>query len=211
MAHSFHHVSYPVLSQEQCKNAKLYATREDFVKTLPNQIFFMEVGVAAGDFSEFVIQTCEPRLSVLIDLYNQKDILYVDGREPRYSSDENLQFVIDRMDKYRGIDIIQEDSLTALPRLLNRKEYFDFIYLDASHKYQDVVLDIEASCALLKDDGILGLNDYIWKDEDGREYGVILAVNKFLVANKDWEVIAFALHDKMYADIYLRRKMPQPV
>jgi predicted O-methyltransferase YrrM len=150
-------------------------------------------------------------LSVLIDLYNQKDIFYVDEREPRYSSDENLQFVIDRMDKYRGIDIIQEDSLTALPRLLNRKEYFDFIYLDASHKYQDVVLDIEASCALLKDDGILGLNDYIWTDEDGREYGVILAVNKFLVANKDWEVIGFALHDRMYADIYLRKKLTQPV
>jgi hypothetical protein len=211
MIKTFHNIPHSKLNQEQCKNAKLYATREDFVRTLPSKIFFMEVGVAAGDFAEFVIQTCDPQLSVLIDLYKQKDIFFVENNPPRYSADDNLQFVIDRMNKYRGIDIIQEDSMTALPRLTDRKEFFDFIYLDASHAYADIVLDIEGSCALLKENGILGINDYIWKDEHGDEYGVILAVNKFLTANQDWEIIGFALQDRMYGDIYLRKKLNQPV
>ena len=212
MIKQFHHLPHDQrLDQDQCKNAKVYASREDFIKTLSHGIEFIEVGVAAGDFAEFVIDTCKPTRVVLIDLYAQMDVFFMERNARRYTKEENLDFVINRMKKYKSVEVVQNDSLIALPELMRRNEFFDFIYLDASHLYQDIVLDIEASCALLKEFGILGLNDYIWKDEDGRQYGVIPAVNKFLEANKDWEVIAFALHDRMYADIYLRRKMPQPV
>lgn len=212
MIKQFHHLPQDQrLDQDQCKNAKVYASREDFVKTLSPNIDFIEVGVAAGDFSEFVINTCSPRRAVLIDLYAQMDVFFMEREPRRYTAEGNLDFVIERMKKYPGVEVIQKDSLIALPEIARRNELFDFIYLDASHEYQDIVLDIEASCSILREYGILGLNDYIWKDEDGRQYGVIPAVNKFLEANKDWEVIAFALHDRMYADIYLRRKMPQPV
>ena len=206
MIKSFHHLpDHQSLDQEQCKNTKVYASREDFIKTLPSDIEFIEVGVAAGDFAEFIMNTCRPRRAVLIDFYDQGDVFFMEKDPRRYTKEENLDFVINRMKKYSGVEIVQKDSLTALPELSRRNELFDFIYLDASHKYKDVILDIEASCSLLKENGILGLNDYIWKDEDGRQYGVIPAVNKFLEANKDWEIMAFAFHDRMYADVYLRK------
>ena len=209
MIKQFHHLpDHQALSQEQCKNAKVYASREEFVKTLPSHIDFIEVGVAAGDFAEFVITTCSTRRAVLIDFYYQMDVFFMEKEPRRYTKEENLDFVINRMKNYSGVEIIQKDSLIALPEFVRRKELFDFIYIDASHEYKDVILDIEASCHLLKEYGILGINDYIWKDEDGRQYGVIPAVNKFLEANKDWEIMAFALHDRMYADVYLRKIMP---
>lgn len=209
MIKQFDHLpDYQKLDHEQCKNAKVYASREDFIKTLPHGIEFIEVGVAAGDFSEFIMDTCKPKRAVLIDIYAEKDLFFLEPGLTRYTREENLDFVTNRMKKYLGVEIVQKDSFFALPEFVRRNELFDFIYLDASHEYRDVILDIEVSCNLLKEYGILGLNDYIWKDENGNQYGVIPAVNKFLEANKDWEIIAFAFHDRMYADVYLRKIMP---
>jgi hypothetical protein len=209
MINPFHHLpDHQKLDHEQCKNAKVYGSREDFIKTLPHDIEFIEVGVAAGDFSEFIMDTCKPKRAVLIDIYTEKDLFFLEPGLTRYTGEENLDFVTNRMKKYSGVEIVQKDSLKALPELVTKNELFDFIYIDASHEYKNVILDIESSCHLLKEYGILGLNDYIWKDENGTQYGVIPAVNKFLEANKDWEIIAFAFHDRMYADVYLRRIMP---
>jgi uncharacterized protein YciU (UPF0263 family) len=58
---------------------------------------------------------------------------------------------------------------------------------------------------LLSDNGIIGFNDYIYDDRYYNVYGVIETVCEFLDANKDWQVIGFALQEEMYADIYIQR------
>ena len=41
--------------------------------------------------------------------------------------------------------------------------YFDFIYIDGSHMASDVLSDAILSFELLKIDGIMGFDDYLWK------------------------------------------------
>lgn len=55
-------------------------------------------------------------------------------------------------------------------------EYFDFIYIDASHRYEDVKRDIESYLPKLKKDGIISGHDY----HEERWPGVTNAVNEIL-------------------------------
>jgi hypothetical protein len=40
-------------------------------------------------------------------------------------------------------------------------KFFDLVYIDASHRYEDVVLDAAQSLRVIKDDGLLIFNVYI--------------------------------------------------
>lgn len=42
------------------------------------------------------------------------------------------------------------------------KEKFDFIYIDASHKKEDVALDLSESWKILKAGGVIACDDYLW-------------------------------------------------
>lgn len=56
-------------------------------------------------------------------------------------------------------------SINALSKLITNKKsnYFDFIYLDGSHMASDVLSDAILSFQLLKINGIMGFDDYLWK------------------------------------------------
>ena len=53
-------------------------------------------------------------------------------------------------------------------------EYFDFIYIDASHKYEDIKRDLTLYLPKLKKDGIIAGHDYHTKQWPG----VVQAVNE---------------------------------
>ena len=195
------------ISQDQLKNAKMYTNRWEWVKDLPKNINVMEIGVASGDYSNHIINLLSPKLLYLIDLYDQCDpMLARPGQNKRYEIGENLNFIKERFKKHPEVIIVQEKSQLYLPKLVDLNNIkFDMIYIDASHIFEDVCLDIQYCTQLLNPNGILALNDYMFADENGEPYGVVQAVNRFLYANKDWEVIGFALDERMYADLYIRR------
>jgi predicted O-methyltransferase YrrM len=55
-------------------------------------------------------------------------------------------------------------SHEALPRLLNEGERFDVIYIDGSHLFEHVFLDLYYSARLLSDNGIVLLDDSTYPD-----------------------------------------------
>lgn len=196
------------ITMDQLINAKMYSGRNVWAESLPEGMSILEVGVAAADFSYRLLTEKKAEKIFLVDTFDNDEPLPLQTQQyRRYTRTTHLSFVQDRFKNYKNVTIIAGTSQKELPKI---KEQFDLIYLDAAHDYDSVVQDIENSIPLLKENGILAINDYIiWtKAEKGFEkYGVVDATNQFLAVNKDWEVIGFALSNEMFCDIYLRRKV----
>lgn len=73
--------------------------------------------------------------------------------------------------KDQQVEIIKNQSHLALASLMQTQyEQMDFIYVDGSHKADDVLSDLILSYYLLKDEGLMICDDYIWSTEPpGRE------------------------------------------
>jgi hypothetical protein len=200
------------ISQSQLENTKIFTNRWDWVKTLTPGIRVLEIGVAAGDYSEHILSLLNPEYIYLVDTFAQRDPeLARPGLTPRFFEGEGLDFVKNRLSKYSQVVCMQGRSQDVLPKIieqnksLDNKIKFDMIYIDASHKYEDFCQDLINSITLLSDDGIIAINDYVDSDSNGVPYGVVDGTNRFLHANKDWEVIGISLDTKMYLDLIIKR------
>ena len=69
-----------------------------------------------------------------------------------------------------GVDLtvikFKAHSWAALPDLLaqGKRNYFDFVYIDGSHKAADVLFDAVFSFELTKLGGVIIFDDYIWSE-----------------------------------------------
>lgn len=200
--------SYIPISQSQLNNAKIYTNRWAWIDSLPKNLDIIEVGVGSGDYSEHMMKRIQPNSLMLIDQYDQCDPQLARPDKPkRYSEEQHYDFIVNKFRQYDNVEIIKENSITLLPKLVDAGRKFDMIYIDASHAYEDSKEDISNASKLLRQNGILAINDYVSYVQE-EKYGVILATNEFLNNNKDWQVIGFALEENMMADIYLSRTVP---
>jgi predicted O-methyltransferase YrrM len=57
-------------------------------------------------------------------------------------------------------------SNKQLPKLLaeGKQGFFDFIYIDGSHQAPDVLLDAVLGFELLRDQGMMVFDDYLWQE-----------------------------------------------
>lgn len=187
-----------LISQDQLNNAKLYSTKFEFIKYLPKNANILEIGTLAGDYAELLLQT-KPLSIDLVDVFKANDWRDLN----RFNKEGHYNFVKNRFKNSPEVSLYKGYSHEILPTL-NKK--YDYIYIDANHDYEHASRDLELSLSLLADGGIIGLNDYIYDDADYIVYGVIETVCEFLDKNKNWEVIGFALQERMYADIYIKKR-----
>ena len=61
----------------------------------------------------------------------------------------------------KNIDVLKEKSFEALSNLITREQKFDLIYLDGSHKTEDVFSDLLLSTFLLNNKGLIIVDDYL--------------------------------------------------
>jgi Methyltransferase domain len=200
---------YPELTERHLREAKLYSSRKHLLADLKflRGGVIAEVGVAYGDFSEFILKTLEPKIFVAFDLFQMhnmpvawgvptsvtlKGMTHVDFYKNRFAS--------------RGDQVVIEvgNSNDTVP--CYQDKLFDMIYIDAAHDYEGVKRDAQAAAVKIKEDGVLIFNDYIMYDHLLQApYGVVRAVNELITA-EDWSVIGFALQPHMFCDIAIRRK-----
>jgi hypothetical protein len=204
----------PKISQDQLNNAKLFSSREEYAKSLPKGISYLEIGVAWGYSAEMFISTTQASESDLLDLYNQ-DLKCWSWRkfgscqcegmkhELLYTPENHEQYIKDKFKKYKS-KTIKGDCVKILPTI-NKK--YDFIYIDISNERLATRRTLELCSNLVNVGGIIGLNDYLIYDGiiEDMPYGTFQTVNEFLDKNKNWEVDALALHNLGFYDIYLRK------
>ena len=59
------------------------------------------------------------------------------------------------------VEIIQERSELALPRLAAQEYKFDFMFIDGAHEFANVLHDAEWAKKLVKPGGVLAMHDYL--------------------------------------------------
>lgn len=80
--------------------------------------------------------------------------------------DHNVALAIERAGHAVNLRKIKAESDLALSSLIHagESEAFDWIYVDGSHRSEDVLFDASASFRLLRSGGILVFDDYLWTD-----------------------------------------------
>ena len=173
------------LQPKHLADAKIFADRYNYIDTLPRHAVCAEVGVWKGEFSAYILQHSRPQRLHLIDID-----LHRFGVQGRFATAPVVTC-------HQGNSI---DILRSFP-----PNYFDWVYIDAGHTYDEVRADADAAVPAVKSDGVLIFNDYIfWSHTEARPYGVVHAVNEICV-NDGWKVVAFCLHEAMYCDIAIKR------
>lgn len=103
--------------------------------------------------------------------------------EARFKS--NTKKAIEDSGKEVKLNIHKFTSDIGLSRLLiaGYQEYFDFIYCDGSHETNDTLLDIILSFKLLKENGVMCVDDYLWHTDHRPIHRPKLAIDAFINLN----------------------------
>lgn len=180
------------------------APREKILEVLPKQRRWAEIGVFRGDFSQTILDVCQPSELHLIDPWHfDLDFDYfAPSKSSRFSDPEGWSKSIAAWtgapegvhinDHFDAIARDVASRFAADPRVtIHRKmahqaalevpdQYFDFVYVDGAHDYENVLRDLTCYAPKLKTGGVILGDDYC---EHGRmanaEYGVIGAVTHF--------------------------------
>jgi predicted O-methyltransferase YrrM len=94
-----------------------------------------------------------------------KDKVDMIGVEKKFNA--NTKLAMSKVDNPVQLVIHKEFSDTALSKMIaeGKKGYFDFIYIDGSHQAPDVLCDAILSFRLLKKNGVLAFDDYLWQEK----------------------------------------------
>jgi predicted O-methyltransferase YrrM len=100
------------------------------------------------------------------EAHGYKDLASVEKR-----FDRNVGLAISKAAHPIALHKVKSFSDGALASLLaeGKRGYFDFIYVDGSHRAPDVLCDAVLSFRLLRVGGVIAFDDYLWEDETRKE------------------------------------------
>jgi len=177
-------MDFQKLSDSHVCDAELLIDRNKLLDRLPKNATVAELGVDTGGFSKRIYSITNPEKLYLVDPWGSE----------RYG-EEKLNSVIksfsEEVEKEEVI-ILRERSETALKQFDD--QFFDWVYIDTTHTYNQTKLELELSEKKVKDSGIIAGHDYkIGNVDKGRRYGVIEAVHEFCEKKYNWKILYLTL------------------
>jgi SAM-dependent methyltransferase len=194
------------LPYDSLTDARIYPSRYDLLSALPipNPCTVAEIGVAFGDFSTYILCTCQPQIFTAIDtftLHQWEQPAYLMGKNihEELAGQTHLAFYQNR---FPTADITRGLSWEALETYPDN--HFDFAYLDAAHDYDSVTRDIQQLRRTVKPGGHIMFDDYTnWDIHTNTPYGVMQAVNEYIQIDKP-DIIGIALNPNGFHNIAVR-------
>ena len=149
-------------------------SRDNILKMLPKLSIGAEVGVAKGKFSKRILKIVKPSKLYLIDawsvdaLSNKQLHNYLESQD---DVDKWFANVTKTFSAHDNVVILRGTSQNILNTFPD--SFFDWVYLDAGHFYDDILSDLEISFKKVKSGGLILGDDYIkikdkWKDDVSR-------------------------------------------
>ena len=141
--------------------------RERLLRGLPKGGVVAEVGVWEGNFSQRILEICEPSRLHLIDPWEYQPEFWDTGFG-RGKNRDRLQpmyeGVCERYASDPRVSVHREKSETALAGFDDH--YFDWVYLDGNHNWPFIDYDLATCMRKVKPGGIIAGDDYAWKSEE---------------------------------------------
>lgn len=149
--------------------------------------FGVEIGVEHGLYSKVLLSTTKLNKLYLIDLWETQPVeIYRDMSNSVTQDIQNKRYqdVLGLTKEYPDrVVMMKMDSVVAAKTFDDN--FFDFIYIDANHKYEAVKNDISAWYPKLKNNGLFSGHDYLDVINKFGEFGVKRAVDEFCkIVNK---------------------------
>lgn len=195
------------LPHELLRNCRVLPERTDILRYLPRNIVFVEIGVALGDFTQKIIETCEVDHFYGIDIFTLHEYPHTwDGRvgevlgeathRDYYEARFSASIAAGRM------TVLEGDSAMLLETLPDGS--VDVFYVDADHAYEAVRRELSVIQRKAAPGCLIILNDYTMFDQFRMvPYGVPRAAHEFMIEH-GWEAIFLALHPDMFCDFVIR-------
>jgi predicted O-methyltransferase YrrM len=139
---------------------------EDFLLRLNNKsdLKFLQLGAFTGDASVWMLEnvlTKEGSHLTDVDTWkgsDEKAHHMMDFNEVEQMYDSKLKY-------YQNVTKFKGKTIEFFH--IARRDYYDFIYIDADHTATGVLLDAELFWLCLKSGGVLAFDDYEWWSDDG--------------------------------------------
>ena len=145
----------------------------------------IEVGVATGGFSEHMLKYSNLSLFVSVDMWEElPNRIYKDtNARTKTEQDARYRYVQKRLSKYKQRSKVLKCSSIEASQLF-KPCMFDFIYIDANHKYEFIKQDINLWWPKLKRGGLIAGHDYLDGILPQGNFGVKKAVDQFVEQNQ---------------------------
>lgn len=162
--------SLNTLPRKYIEGTILLENREILLEQLPVDSIGVELGVAAGDFSERIIAKLNPKKLHLVDVWDSErygEHLFQSVKHKFRDAIESGSCQIHRNTSLKAVDDFEDN-------------YFDWVYIDTTHGYATTKKELTAYNTKIKPGGIIAGHDYCMGNWSKRSrYGVIEAVYEF--------------------------------
>lgn len=160
--------------------------RELFKRTgldTEGRLQLLEIGSFEGNSSTFLLDTFGHSTLTCVDTWgglNKHEAVMYEKRKVEESFDFNTARYRDRLIKFKGT------SEAFFAQTDVSKETYDFIFVDGSHYFDDVLIDAVRCLSMLKVGGLMIFDDYLWTGFKRIEANPIIAINMFVRVKKKY-------------------------
>jgi hypothetical protein len=141
-----------------------------------------EIGVFRGHFAEVLLENLRPAKLYLVDLWTMQGDYF--GWSDSYTCNNTLPTALARQEvelraaRHSDVHIVLIEG--SFPECASKiSELLDWVYLDATHQYENVLRQLDAASKMAKSDGVIMGDDW-WPDRKHRHHGAFRAINRFI-------------------------------